>query len=112
MGRTDFWISVYRAKFDEEADFEVHSAVARQNPAQIDEKQNFRSKIFAEKDFRRRKPKRPELSEMRFGKVSHRSEPCSEQIQTPVPANPGPVVDRRKQFFGTDIISPQLGSDF
>ena len=34
-------MSLSRAKFDEQADFEVRSAVALQNPRQIDEKRNF-----------------------------------------------------------------------
>ena len=48
FGRIDLSRSLSRAKFDEEADFEVRSAVARQNSHQIDEKPNFRSKSFAE----------------------------------------------------------------
>ena len=48
FGRTDLWISQSRAKFDEEADFEVRSAVARQKSHQIGQKQNFQPKIFAE----------------------------------------------------------------
>ena len=51
FGRTDLWISVSRAKFDEEADFEVRPAVAPQKPRQISEKRKFRSKIFAENFF-------------------------------------------------------------
>ena len=51
FGRTDLRISLSRAKFDVEVDFEVRSAVALQNSRQIDEKRNFRSKIFAEKKF-------------------------------------------------------------
>ena len=51
FGRTDLWISLSRAKFDEEADFEVRSAVARQKPRQISKKRNFQSEIFAEKNF-------------------------------------------------------------
>ena len=51
FGRTDLRISVSKAKFDEEADFEVHSAVARQKPRQISEKQKFRSKSFVENLF-------------------------------------------------------------
>ena len=76
FGRTDLRISVSKAKFDEEADFEVHSAVARQKPRQISEKRKFRSENFAKKNWGRRKMKRRESSETRFGKVSWRSEPC------------------------------------
>ena len=41
FGRTDLRISLSRAKFDEEVDFEVRSAVALQNLHQISEKPNF-----------------------------------------------------------------------
>ena len=41
FGRTDLRISLSRAKFDEEVDFEVRSAVALQNPHQISEKPKF-----------------------------------------------------------------------
>ena len=87
-----FWctalsISLSRAKFDEQADFDIRSAVARPKPCQIGKKQNFRSENFAEKFVRRRKTKRPKSSETRFGKVSQRSEPCSssyEKISTSI----------------------------
>ena len=49
FGRIDLSRSLSRAKFDEEADFEVRSAVARQNSHQIDEKPNFRSNKIAGK---------------------------------------------------------------
>ena len=48
FGRTDIRKNVSKAKFDEEADFEVRSVVAPQKPYQISEKRNFRSKNFAE----------------------------------------------------------------
>ena len=38
FGRTDLRISLSRAKFDEQVDFEVRSVVALQNPRQLDEK--------------------------------------------------------------------------
>ena len=41
FGRTDLRISLSRAKFDEEVDFEVRSAVALQNSHQISEKPKF-----------------------------------------------------------------------
>ena len=41
LGCTQLRISVSRAKFDEEADFDVHSAVDPPKPHQIDEKTNF-----------------------------------------------------------------------
>ena len=41
VGRTDLRISLSRAKFDEEVDFEVRSAVALQNSHQISEKPKF-----------------------------------------------------------------------
>ena len=51
FGRTDLRISLSRAKFDVEADFDVRSAVAPPKPGQIGKKRNFRSKIFAQKIF-------------------------------------------------------------
>ena len=75
FGRTDLRISLSGAKFDAEADFDVRFAAARPNPRQISEKQNFRSEIFAEFFFWRRKIKRPKLFETRFAEVSRQSEP-------------------------------------
>ena len=49
FGRRDLRRSLSGAKFDAQNDFDVHFAVARPNPRQIDEKQNFRSEIFARK---------------------------------------------------------------
>ena len=48
FGRTDLWISQSRAKFDEEADFEVRSALDSQKARLLSEKRNFRSekKVF------------------------------------------------------------------
>ena len=43
FGRTDLRISLSGAKFDPEADFDGRFAVARQNPRQIDKKQDFAS---------------------------------------------------------------------
>ena len=40
FGRTDLRISLSRAKFDAEADFDVRSAVEPRKPHQIGEKQN------------------------------------------------------------------------
>ena len=51
LDRTDLRISLSRAKFDVEADFDVRLAVGRPKPRLLGEKQNFRSKIFAEKNF-------------------------------------------------------------
>ena len=48
FGRTDLWIGLSGAKFDEEADFEVRSAVGAQKPRQISENRNFGSEIFAD----------------------------------------------------------------
>ena len=48
FGRTDLRISVSGAKFDEEADFDVHSAVGFPKPHQINEKLIFQSKKFAD----------------------------------------------------------------
>ena len=41
-------MSLARAKFDEQVDFDIRLAVARPKPHQIGEKQNFRSEIFAD----------------------------------------------------------------
>ena len=41
LGRTDLWISLSRAKFDEEADFEVRLAVDPQKSYILGEKQIF-----------------------------------------------------------------------
>ena len=51
LGRTDLRMSVSRAKFDAESDFEVRLAVAHQKPNQNNEKLILRSKIFVEKNF-------------------------------------------------------------
>ena len=48
FGRTDLRISLSGAKFDEEADFDVHSAAGPPKPHQIDEKLIFRSENFAD----------------------------------------------------------------
>ena len=66
FGRTDLWISQSRTKFDEEADFEVRSAADPQKACLFGEKLNFRSEIFADMFFRRRKVKRQESSETPF----------------------------------------------
>ena len=47
FGRTDLWISLSRAKFDEEADFEVRSAVDPPRQRQIGEKRNFLCENFS-----------------------------------------------------------------
>ena len=51
FGRTDLRISLSGAKFDEEADFDVRSAVGPPKPHQIDENLIFRSENFAKKKF-------------------------------------------------------------
>ena len=51
FGRTDLSISQSRAKFDEQADFDVRLAVSRPKPRQIGEKTNFWFEIFTEKSF-------------------------------------------------------------
>ena len=51
FGRTDLRISLSGAKFDEEADFDVRSAVGPPKPHQIDENLIFRSENFAENNF-------------------------------------------------------------
>ena len=51
FGHTDLRISLSKAKFDGEVDFEVRSAVAPKNSNQISEKPTFSSEIFAKKKF-------------------------------------------------------------
>ena len=51
FGRTDLRISLSGAKFHEEADFDVRSAVGPPKPHQIDENLTFRSENFAKKKF-------------------------------------------------------------
>ena len=51
FGRTDLSTSRSRPRFDQQADFEVRSAVAAPKPCQIGKNRNFRSKIFAEQIF-------------------------------------------------------------
>ena len=75
LGRRDLRRSLSGAKFDAQDDFHVHFAVARPNPRQINEKQKFRSELFAEKKNWHRKIKRPKLFETRFAEVSRQSEP-------------------------------------
>ena len=77
FGRTDLRISLSSAKFDGEADFEVRLAVAPQKTSQNDEKRKFFGPNFRRFFFRRRKIKRRESSETRFGKVSRQSKPIS-----------------------------------
>ena len=48
FGRTDLRIVVSKAKFDAEADFDVHLAPAPRKSSQIDEKLIFRSENFAD----------------------------------------------------------------
>ena len=65
FGRTDLRISLSGAKFDEEADFDVRSAVGPPKPHQIDEKLIFRSENFAKTFFRPRKIESRKSSETR-----------------------------------------------
>ena len=74
--RTDLRISLSRAKFDEEADFEVRLAVAPQKPCQISKKWKFWSNFFGDFFFRRWKTKCRESSETCFPKVWGRTESC------------------------------------
>ena len=48
-GRTDLRKDVSEAKFDVEADFDVHLAAGRPKPHLVGEKRNFRSENFAGK---------------------------------------------------------------
>ena len=56
FGRTDLRISLSGAKFDEEADFDVRSAVGPPKPHQIDENLTFRSDNLAENCFQQNFP--------------------------------------------------------
>ena len=51
FGRTELRITLSKAKFDAETDFDVRLAVRRPKPRLLGEKQNFRSEIFAENFF-------------------------------------------------------------
>ena len=84
FGRTDLRINLSGAKFDEEADFDVRSAVGPPKPHQIDENLTFRSKKFAPKDFSasKRKIEICKSSETRVAEVSRRSEPNSRGKRT------------------------------
>ena len=76
FGRTDLKIGSSRAKNCEELDFEVRLSV---DPSKLDQKEGkrcSRPKKIAPINFLGRKLNRWELSEMRFGKVSLRLEPC------------------------------------
>ena len=83
FGRTDLRISLFGAKFDEEANFDVHSAVGPPKPHQIDEKLTFRSENVADFFFfRRRKIESCKSSETRVAEVSRRWELCSRGKRT------------------------------
>ena len=78
FGRTELIISVSEAKFDEEADGEVHLSLNPLKPNQNYKKLFFLDRMFSPIFFfRRRKIKRRESSETRFPKFSRRSEPSS-----------------------------------
>ena len=68
FGRADLRISRSGAKFDEEADFDIRSAVGPPKPHQIDEKLTFRSENFVEKKIWRRKIEICKSSETRVPK--------------------------------------------
>ena len=73
FGRADFKISLSGAKFEEEADFDVRSAVGPRKPHQIDENLIFRSENFAKKHFSassHRKVESFKSSETRVAEVS------------------------------------------
>ena len=76
VGCTDLRISLSRAKFHEEADLDVHSAVGPPKPHHIDENLTFRSENFVKKFFRRRTIESCKSSETRVAEVSRRSERC------------------------------------
>ena len=66
-------MSLSRAKFDTEADFEPHFPVGPQKLKETYKKLDFQSKNFAEENAWRRKMKGRESSETGFPKVSCRS---------------------------------------
>ena len=69
-------------RIDEEADFDVRSAVSTPKPHQIDENLTFRSKSFATIFFQHRKIAICKSSETRVAEVSRRSEPSSRGQRT------------------------------
>ena len=75
--RTELIISVSKAKFDEEADFEVHWPPNPQNPSEKRKKLFFRTEKFRRIFFGRRKMKRRESSETRFPEFSWRMDVIS-----------------------------------
>ena len=80
FGRTDLRKGASEAKFDVEADFEVHLPhlpLAPPNPGENREKRNFQSKFLDEQFFLHQKMKRQESSETRFPKVAQLYGPCS-----------------------------------
>ena len=77
FSRPDLRIGVSRAKNCEESDSDVHFCVAPPKPAKKAEKQKFLTENkIAKKNVRRRKIKRWESSETRFGKVWRPYELC------------------------------------
>ena len=66
FGRTELIRSVSKAKFDEEADGEVHWHPNPQNPDEKRKKTNFSNRNVSLTFFRRRKMKRQESSETSF----------------------------------------------
>ena len=83
FGRTDLRISLSGAKFDEEVDFDLRSAVGPPKPHQIDENLIFRFKNSGKKSlFRRRKIECCKSSETRVAEVSRQSEPSSRGKRT------------------------------
>ena len=93
FGRTDPWISVSRAKFDEEPDFEFCSAVAPPKTHQINEKRIFRSKIFAENLFSA--AERNVRNCLKHVLAKFRTDPSHvRDVPTLGPFDPGSVLDR------------------
>ena len=104
LGHTDLWISQSRAKFDEEADFEVCSAVAPQKRHQTRKKRKFRSKIFANKNFSASKNETSEIVRNAFWQSFVAIRAMFEELRKNFHLNP-PTGIKYTASFLVDIIS-------
>ena len=98
FGRTNLRISLSGAKFEEEADIDVHTAVGPPKPHQIDKNLTFRSKKFADFFFSPVAREGQQLEDWVKLEASHR---CPHMF----------VTCRRSQCFlafFTDVDAPQL----
>ena len=69
FGRADLRISLSEAKFDAEADFEVRSTVAHQNPRLLAKNEMLDPKVSPKKKFQCHNITCPKWFETRFGKI-------------------------------------------